>query len=382
VQAIAGRHRVLVIEDDPALAEDITAAVSGYDVTVAHTAARGLALAAAIGPDVVVLDARLPDRSSRERTEALIEALRDAGRAAKILLVGGSAALAELAEWVAYSADDFLAVPFAREALRGKLDRLLWRQATERRIARQHEELVALHAQTEREADAARVLLDRLARRASIDPAHVRIDALSAGAFCGDAVFAHPVAGGGYRWLVGDATGHTLASALVTIPIATIFYVNTLLSRPLAHTLRLLDEEVHATLPVTMFFAATLCELSADRRTLSVANAGMPDLLIRRADGRLDAIASDWPPFGVRRAGTPTTPIDVAVTPGDRVYAFTDGLTEVRDPAGALFGIERVRAILGAGDADGAFHRLAASWRAHAGGADPEDDITLVELRI
>ena len=48
----------------------------------------------------------------------------------------------------------------------------------------------------------------------------VRIEVQTARDFGSDVVFGHELPDGRYRWLVGDVTGHTLASALVTITAA------------------------------------------------------------------------------------------------------------------------------------------------------------------
>ena len=55
-------HRVLLIEDDPAVRDGLGLALrrQGHDVRVAGTGEEGLALLRAAPPDIVVLDLMLP----------------------------------------------------------------------------------------------------------------------------------------------------------------------------------------------------------------------------------------------------------------------------------------------------------------------------------
>ena len=60
---VPGRHRILVIEDDPEEAAALTALLEarGYRVSLARTGRRGVEAAVAERPDTIVLDLGLPD---------------------------------------------------------------------------------------------------------------------------------------------------------------------------------------------------------------------------------------------------------------------------------------------------------------------------------
>jgi len=77
---------------------------------------------------------------------------------------------------------------------------------------------------------------------------------------------------------------------------------------------------------------------------------------------------------------------EIAVGPGDRIMLYTDGVIELRNRAGELFGSERLVALTrelssadAAGFADAVIDRLT-RWRP-AGGSF-EDDITLIVIDI
>lgn len=242
-------------------------------------------------------------------------------------------------------------------------------------------ELRRAHARHAREASAARRLLERMLQRNQFDPAHVRHATQLVGTFGGDVVFGRTLDDGRYRWLVGDVTGHTLASALVTIPISMMFHAMAQKSLPLEAVIDTMDTQLHAQLPADMFFAATACELDRVHGTLAIANAGAPEVVICHRSGAIELVGSTGLPLGIAPAAP--TIHTLAVAPGDRIYVFTDGLLEVRDARGALFELDAVCRALTSVEPASAFDALEAAWRAHAApGQILDDDLSIVEVIV
>lgn len=251
----------------------------------------------------------------------------------------------------------------------------------ERQVAVQRDDLVGLQEQHDREADVARDLLHCMIERGQFDPERTRLESLTSGTFGGDVVFGTAQPDGRYRWLVGDVTGHTLASALVTIPISMVFYDLSERDMALPELVHTLDLQLRKLLPVSMFFAAVTCELDRARGTLTVINGGAPPVIVRRADGTLEHLESDQPPLGI--APSPPSVTVVPVAPGDRIYTFTDGLSEIANPDGALLGVEGVCAVLATRSGEDAFAALCDAWREHANADQTfDDDLSIFEVTV
>ena len=242
-------------------------------------------------------------------------------------------------------------------------------------------ELRRAHARHDRESSAARRLLQRMLQRNQFDPARVRCETQLVGMFGGDVVFGRALDDGRYRWLVGDVTGHTLASALVTIPVSMIFHSMTQKKLALDAVVENIDTQLQAQLSADMFFAAVTCELDRTRGTLAVSNAGAPEVIVCHRSGAIEMIASASLPLGiVPEAATIHT---LAVEPGDRIYVFTDGLLEVRNARGELFELDGVCRALTSVEPTAAFDALTAAWRHHATpGRVLEDDLSIVEVVV
>ncbi|PRY56837.1 MULTISPECIES: response regulator [Glycomyces] len=101
--------KVLVVDDEPQIARAlrINLAAHGYEVTTAADGAQALRAAAAVVPDLVVLDLGLPDMDGAE----VIEGLRGWSKA-PILVLSGRAASAEKIAALDAGADDYVTKPF------------------------------------------------------------------------------------------------------------------------------------------------------------------------------------------------------------------------------------------------------------------------------
>jgi DNA-binding response OmpR family regulator len=103
--------RVLVVEDDPVLADLIADGLREHDmvVDVVLDGAAAVARATALAPDVVVLDRDLPVLHGDDVTRALIRA----GSPSRILMLTAAASLDSRVEGLHLGADDYLPKPFA-----------------------------------------------------------------------------------------------------------------------------------------------------------------------------------------------------------------------------------------------------------------------------
>ena len=113
-------------------------------------------------------------------------------------------------------------------------------------------------------------------------------------------------------------------------------------------------------------------------------NAGHNPPIVVRADGRVERL----PRTGILvgwDAGAPFEEAGVALAPDDLLVAFTDGVTEARDPGGREFGEGRLLEVVSANrdaDAQTVLDAVRAALDAFVADAPAHDDCTLVVARF
>ncbi|HKI17482.1 MAG TPA: PP2C family protein-serine/threonine phosphatase, partial [Isosphaeraceae bacterium] len=127
----------------------------------------------------------------------------------------------------------------------------------------------------------------------------------------------------------------------------------------------------------------TLVITMIDSRTheLTIATAGHPHVLIRRAGGLVEELGCDGTglPLGVSRDATYRA-TQVPLQPGDVVVLFSDGVTDAMDHKSQSFGLNRLRMILAEAPTGvaGVGESILAAVRDHFAGRSQFDDITIV----
>ncbi|MGE0193836.1 MAG: response regulator transcription factor [Planctomycetota bacterium] len=122
--------RVLVVEDEPALAEGLAEALAfqGYAVDVADDGERGFDLAMRRGYDVMLLDVMLPRLDGFE----VLRRLRAAGRTVPTILLTAKGAEEDRVRGLETGADDYVTKPFALRELVARVAAQIRRTRRER----------------------------------------------------------------------------------------------------------------------------------------------------------------------------------------------------------------------------------------------------------
>jgi two-component system, OmpR family, response regulator MprA len=121
-------HRqLLVVDDEPPMRAALKRALElgGFEVALAADGDEGLATAAALRPDLVVLDVLMPGVDGLE----VCRELRARGDRTPILMLTARDAVADRVEGLEAGADDYLVKPFALEELLARIRALLRRVA-------------------------------------------------------------------------------------------------------------------------------------------------------------------------------------------------------------------------------------------------------------
>jgi two-component system, OmpR family, response regulator len=117
--------RLLVVEDEPDLRRSLVRSLSDAQFAVDEAAdgEDGLFRALEVEYDAIVLDLMLPGRSG----DAVLEAIRRAGRTTPVLLLTARDTIADRVRGLNHGADDYLTKPFVLDELIARLRALIRR---------------------------------------------------------------------------------------------------------------------------------------------------------------------------------------------------------------------------------------------------------------
>ncbi len=131
----------------------------------------------------------------------------------------------------------------------------------------------------------------------------------------------------------------------------------------------------------------TLCyvRLDVNKRALEMVDCGHTGIVHwHAANGTCEVLHGDNLPLGVRE-GEIYNQVTVAFEPGDLLLFFSDGITEARNPAGELFGAERlVEYVRSHADLEPAIlvDAIRQAVFGFSGSVRPSDDLTSVAIRV
>jgi len=180
--------------------------------------------------------------------------------------------------------------------------------------------------------------------------------------------------------LMGDFTGHGLMAAIGGPIVYDVFYTMTAKGIALKDIAIEINRQLLEKMPTGLFLGAIFIELSPDGNSLSVLNCGMSDVLIYRNTKLWKKISSSLLALGIIKQGFDEDVV-VEVEKGDRVYAYSDGITEVINEHEEEFGQQKFEQLIEQlliSQAEIEF--LTDTVTKYRGEAEQFDDITLMEL--
>jgi len=374
--------RVLVADDnriDRTLLSRIVAR-EGHTVITAVDGNEAIERFTAERPQIVLLDALMPGLDGFEVARRIREAAGDAF--IPIVFLTSLTEADELARCLLVG-DDFLSKPYNSVILRAKITALERMRQLHATMQEQRDEIAQNNARLLREQQAAKDIFDSVAHSGCLNASNIRHLISPLAVFNGDVVLAARNPAGSMYVLLGDFTGHGLTASIGAMPLAEIFYGMTQKGFHLADVLRECNRKLKEILPVGYFCCATMIDFNFQKSTVEVWAGGLPDAYLTPADGGPSTpIVSRHLPLGVvsTQRFDPSTEV-FELKHGDRVMLCTDGLLELRNSAGEMFGSGRLIDILGRSGAGG-FEAVKEAAYAHMGERLREDDLTLVEVTM
>lgn len=288
----------------------------GCETLEAGNGAAARALAVAYPPDLVLLDVMMPGESGFETCRQLKENPLTAD--IPVIFVSAVTDVASKMEGFNAGAVDYIPKPFHAVEIAARVKLHL-------KLARAQSELSTMQAQ--RLAQLAEAQREMLADPESDPEAKYFVARSSVAEAGGDFYDVLRLGGASHFYIVADVSGHGVKASFATSALKALAAQNaTPLNTPVetlkamnSVLLRILGEGSHVT-------AIAVC-VNRSLGTAEIVTAGHPPALWLAASGEVFEVGSPGEPLGV----FPSIVLHgqtVPVTPGDRIFLFTDGLIE------------------------------------------------------
>jgi len=193
---------------------------------------------------------------------------------------------------------------------------------------------------------------------------------------------------GRFGVIIGDVTGHGIAAALLMTTARAFLRMRSFQPGSLAAVIDDVNRLLCADLAdsgrfMTLFYLA----IDVEKKRLHWVRAGHDPIILYDAETGLanDIPDKGGPPLGIVTEARYAENSADGFKPGQVALLATDGLWEARNAAGEMFGKDRVRELLGRHSAKTAAElvdAVLAGLREFLGDLQPEDDVTLVAIKV
>ncbi|MBF0179280.1 MAG: fused response regulator/phosphatase [Magnetococcales bacterium] len=277
------------------------------------------------------------------------------------------------ARFLKSGANDFMRKPFLPEEFFCRITQNL-EYLEQLEEIRKHRDLLS------REREIIEVILTKMRASAHFDPYRLRYVIEPVERTYGDLLLAARRPDGAQHVMLGDFTGHGLQAALGGPMVTSLFYDMTAQNLPMTRIIDEINRKITISMPTDMFLAAGFVEIEPDRARMTTWNCSIPDILVYRDDRILERLHSENLPRGIR--DMPVKPGRILhLQPGDRIFLFSDGIIEDKNPEEEPFDFQGLEAFLTRMLAeDLPLERILVTLEQHRQGQEQQDDITLAEV--
>lgn len=310
----------------------------GHRVIEAQDGFQAVELYQKYQPDIVILDVVMPKRDGFETAKIIKEM---AGTEfVPIIFLTSLTDTTSLVKGLDAGGDDFLSKPYNRIVLNSKINALNRLRNLQKTVVQQKDVIQKHNERLMHDQMVAKTVFDKIAHIGGLDTENVRYFLSPLAIFNGDIVVASCRPNGNMVVLLGDFTGHGLSAAIGAMPLASTFYAMIPKGFGISDILFELNRKLKSILPVSNFCCAIIVEINFRKKELYYWNGGIPDAVVFSPSTKeLRKLESSHLPLGIvdnRHLKTKTEKIKLSS--GDRVFLWTDGVHEVTNSQGAMFG--------------------------------------------
>ncbi len=236
-----------------------------------------------------------------------------------------------------------------------------------------------------RDLEQAKAIQNESLRNPAIDDPRVQfaVHYLPAGILGGDFYAVEAVDSDRYAFVLADVMGHGVSAALQTMYLRSLVEECRHLMPEPVEFLRTLNDRLYNLVHGNRSFATAIFGLvNVNDYQLELACAGQPPPFLFRKNGEVETLSFPGNPLGIFR-DIRIGNMKVQIHPGDRLFAYTDGATEVADKDRVQLGekgLLKILVDLGASRSEVRHKAIEEALLKHSDGISFEDDLSFLEV--
>ena len=334
---------VLVVDDDPIFCELLVSdlMLRGVKVVSAFSLQDAAEVLTKHHFDVVILDNHLPDGQGIE----LLPALQQAEPPPYVIMVSIDDQLNSISESFSQGVHDYIVKPVSIGLLWEKIRNLLTFKRTSLDLANKYQLLQQLLSEKAQEESLAQHVYQNMANSQCDLPAFAAVRSRPMTNFSGNTIFSPPNPTGKIQLILADAMGHGLAAAICIIPIVTTAKAMANKGKTIDEIFHEINRKLYTEIPDDRFVALLGIEICPYSSTVTIVNAGLPDVLCCCKHGEVKRFKSKAMPLGIMEPGEfSIKPERLVLEEIDQLALYTDGIIEQTNPAGDAYTSARLMA--------------------------------------
>ncbi|MEG3639441.1 response regulator [Magnetococcus sp. PR-3] len=307
---------ILIAEDDATSAFHLETFLTseGYKVLMAENGQQAVDLYQEKKPDLVIMDILMPILNGYKATQQIRASIGKDEIDPPILFLTSVESDEELAHCLACGGDDFVLKPFNPIILKARLRSLLNR--------------LVLAEEKQHALNQIAAVLHKLRESAHFEPKQLHFVQQPISRVSGDVVLSATKPNGNRLIGIGDFTGHDLPAAICGPLVIPKFYEMTAQGVATETIFNSINKNLYDKLPQGFFMAASFMEFNPVSYEVSLWNFAAPGIFSHQ-DGEWVCHQLHQLPLGaLENLHLPMTSATFQSKPGDRLYAYSDGLND------------------------------------------------------
>ena len=373
--------QILVVDDIARNREilDRYLRTQGYDVLLASSGQESIEVISQQEIDIVLMDIKMPDMDGFEAARQ-IKALQLTNYL-PIIFVTALSEEEALEDALAAGGDDYVTKPISFGTLKSKIVAHSRIRELHNKVNIQKNELVIHNLRLNREHELISHFFDQARKNCFYDERYVKTYSIPMSTFNGDTVLVGRRPHGGISMLVGDFTGHGLSAAVGTLPVSQIFFQMIEDNAFVGDIAKELNRQINILLPIEMFLAVSLIELSAKGDRLMVWHGGMPDAyLLNEKTKEMISIKSKHLALGIREQDEFDDSVQLFYVDSDHKFiVMTDGLSEAENQNQVMIDKKQYEDAIIKNGKD-ILDAIITKYQQYSEGVPQSDDISVLEL--